>query len=392
MSAQFERLLEVLLPRGGKVMAIVEGYFDESGDLETAPGIFCISGYFIAEDAARAMHREWSAVLEAHSIPYFHMVDCAPTPPSGVFAGKDVAERSEIVRKFIEIIKKYTLEGFSIFAQADTYEGPKDAPDVYSQCAASCVHALQLFLRHQRLDGKIAYFFEKGHASKGRAYNHIARKLQRPGDSLTFAGKEEVALLQAADLLAWQSTKYAKDYLYPKKIWGTQPKRMPRKDFQSLMEHTHSFMHIDRGALNFELWPQSRRSLQDKHLRIDDSGPVAFWREEPSETPIFPVEKTTGWREGASRFAYVEFQSFDTKPYALSFDEARLFEAIWQLLQATSIFEGSRITPLFPVEAIGIDADDNGVFLRIKLPGAAVLTFYVPNEMYQRLKEALAKV
>ena len=39
-SEHFERLLEILLPTRGGVVIMLEGYFDESGALEEAPGIF----------------------------------------------------------------------------------------------------------------------------------------------------------------------------------------------------------------------------------------------------------------------------------------------------------------------------------------------------------------
>ena len=42
----FDRLLTVVLPLGGAVVVIHEGYFDESGDIEDDERIFCIAGYY----------------------------------------------------------------------------------------------------------------------------------------------------------------------------------------------------------------------------------------------------------------------------------------------------------------------------------------------------------
>jgi hypothetical protein len=58
-------------------MLMVEGYFDESGDLDDAPGIFCVSGYFVETEAAKRMDAEWCEVLEKYQLGFFHMVDCA---------------------------------------------------------------------------------------------------------------------------------------------------------------------------------------------------------------------------------------------------------------------------------------------------------------------------
>lgn len=55
-------------------MVLIEGYFDESGDLDSDPGVFCVSGYFIKPEAARLMDGEWGAILVDHQIPYFHML------------------------------------------------------------------------------------------------------------------------------------------------------------------------------------------------------------------------------------------------------------------------------------------------------------------------------
>lgn len=56
---------------------MIEGYFDESGDFDEEPKVFCISGYYLVSEAAKEMHEKWGEVLARHNIPYFHMVDCA---------------------------------------------------------------------------------------------------------------------------------------------------------------------------------------------------------------------------------------------------------------------------------------------------------------------------
>ena len=329
--------------------------------------------------------------LEEHGLPYFHMVDCAHGV--GVFAGKPVEERSEIVRKLIGLIKGFTLEGFSIFARAGAWESARDAPDVYSDCVSGCVTALHQFLRVSRVGGDVAFFFEDGHKNKWNAYNHIAKTAKRDGDLLTFAAKEKVRLLQAADLLAWQSTKYAKDYLYPQRA-GEAPKRPPRKDFQSLMEHNHSFMHMDmkdngQKYMGVELWPLSKRSPWSVDMSINDHGPILFFREQGDETPIVPVEKTLGWRMGGGRLAYVAFENMNEKRFALSFDEPRLFEAITRLLDATNIYEDNKIVPLFSAEDLAVDENNGSAVIRLKVYKGATLGIHLPVEVLKKLKDQL---
>lgn len=236
---------------------MLEAYFDESGDLEEEPGIFCVSGYFVGSQVAKQMQTDWVDTLQQRQLAYFHMVDCAHG--NGIFEPLSKPERIELVTELIAIIKKYTAEGFSIFASVDSYKTLTDAPDVYSDCAAGCIHAVQTFLRMQRMQGKVSYFFESGHASRREAYGHIAKRIPREIDNVAFGTKVGIPLLGAADLLAWQSTKYAKDWFYPT-MRGKHPTRPPRKDFQSLVQHPHMFVTWGPTARK-HLWPARRGRL-----------------------------------------------------------------------------------------------------------------------------------
>lgn len=286
-----------------------EGYFDESGDFDDHPGIFCVAGYFITADDAKIMDEKWGAALNKYGVPYFHMVDCAHGNPP--FKDVSIDDRIELVKELIALIKQYTQSGFALLAEAASYDPPpNDAPNIYTYCADGCVSALRMFLEQNRIESSVAYIFEAGHKNRHSAYNHIARKLKRETDSLTFAAKAQVRLLQAADLLAWQSCKYAKDYSFAR-MRGDSPKRRPRKDFVSLMEHDHTFMYMGPSkAMGIELWPMEKRSLVTAQIVVGDDGPVPYWREDADPTPIFPVDETFGWRMGGGRMAYVGFSGF----------------------------------------------------------------------------------
>jgi hypothetical protein len=375
---------------------IVEGYFDESGDLDVQPGIFCISGYFIAPDAARAMHADWVVMLEKYQLGFFHMVDCAHGNEG--FAHLTNQERIDSVTECIALIKKYVLEGFSVFANGASYKPTRDdVTDAYTDCADGCVKALELFLNEMRINGKIGFFFEKGHDRAGAAYNYLAKHIHRPSDTLRFASKREIPLLQAADLLAWQSCKYAKDYFYPR-IGGGEPKRAPRKDFVSLMEHRHTFIHLHMGGGNektagIELWPISMRAPCSVSMKNEDDGPVVYWREEGDDTPIIPVERPLDWRPIGGRMTYVRFEGMSQKSFALCLDDRRLIESIHMMLHATSAHGGNPpIEPLFPAEGATIEEIEGQAFLPIKLRGAATLAFHVPPDVISSLKAYFDKI
>jgi hypothetical protein len=360
------------------------GYFDESGDLERAPGVFCVSGYFLTADAAAAMSDAWTAVLEKHSIPAFHMVDCAHG--TGAFATKTKDERIEIEKTLINLIKTYTLQGVSFLAHTLTFEPPEaDDQDVYSHCAESVVGALRMFLQTNRIDGDIACFFESGHQSAGRAYNRLAARLAEFSASVEFADKERLPSLQAADLLAWQTTKYVKD--------GLSAARKPRQDFLSLMEHPHVFAYLTlkdgHKSMGVEAWPLSRRTQATAFLNIDRSGPIALLREEGENIPIIPIGRTVNWKMGGGRMAYVLFKDLIQKPLYLAFSELPLAEAAYGLLAATSVFTDEGGPPTLPVSRIEVEPYEKVNVLRITLLDGPTIAFMVPNDVLEQFRNRL---
>jgi hypothetical protein len=370
------------------IIVIIEGYFDESGSLDSGGGVFCVAGYFISADAAKTMDEKWGAVLAEYKLPYFHMVDCAHG--NDVFSGMPVELRIEIVKKLIDLVKTYTEEGFAFLASADMYDPPQvDGRDPYSYLASGCADALKMFLKMNRIDADIAFTFEEGHKNRKSAYRYLAQKVKRDRDTLTFAAKQTVRLLQAADLLAWQSCKYAKDYSFARWHNG-EIKRQPRKDFLSLMEHSHVLMYINRErAIGIELWPMSKRSVDTVSMKIENDGPIAYWLEAGEDIPIVPVEAPLGWRRGGAQFAYVAFNGFNDKKFALSFDEPRLFEALSTFMAATSLFEDSYLTPTISPESLSILVQDGKRVLRIKIPGGAHIGIGLSPTIEEQLKELL---
>ncbi len=83
---------------------------------------------------------------------------------------------------------------------------------------------------------KLAIFFEAGHASSGKSKEILDKVMVGEQGSkyeiftgYTFAKKGELCLLEAADMLVWQTTKYIKDAAFTS--------RPPRKDFYRLAKH-----------------------------------------------------------------------------------------------------------------------------------------------------------
>ena len=65
----FPRLIDVLLPKGGYVVAMIEAYFDESyGQFGGGP-VLCLAGYLMESEQAKRLCEEWQAVLDWKGLP-----------------------------------------------------------------------------------------------------------------------------------------------------------------------------------------------------------------------------------------------------------------------------------------------------------------------------------
>lgn len=365
--------------------ALIEGYFDESGTFDEAPGVFCIAGYFVASDAAKKMDQEWRRVLETYELPYFHMVECAHG--NGIF--KDRSDRLEIELEFLSLIKKFTISGFSCFVNSSHFKVSEKFPDPYTSCAEICVTALQSYLSTHRIEAGIAYFFENGHPSKGSAYNRIANELKSiPNSSILFAEKAQIPLLQAADILAWQSAKFVKDRM--------QNLRPMRKDFENLLEHRHTLAYVTPGEdgisqIAFEDWPLSVRGRYTASMDINRDGPISFLMEEGETRPIIPIEKALGWRMGAGQMAYVAFQDATKKEFALAFDEVRLTEAIDMLGSAASIWSNGDLPIARAAINVGFEEKEGALILHFQTESNAVFSFSIPRTSASELAKMLVR-
>jgi hypothetical protein len=236
-----------------------------------------------------------------------------------------------------------------------------------------------MFLRTNRIGGDIACFFEAGHHSAGRAYKRLAQRLAEFSASVDFAEKDRLPLLQAADLLAWQTTKYVKD--------GIATTRKPRRDFLSLMEHPHDLVYLlvkdERKSMGVESWPLSRRTQATSNMSIDRSGPIAVLREEGENIPIIPIGKTVNWKMGGGRMAYVLCEDLIQTPFYLAFSEIPLAEAAYGLLAATSVFTDQGGPPMLPVSRIEVEPRGKVNVLRVTLLDGPTIAFLVPNDVLE---------
>lgn len=266
----FERILEVVLPNGGLVVALYEAYFDESYT-DTGVPVMAVGGYCLASEQAKKMDAEWLEILKRYGVPYFHMVEVAPC--QGIFKAIGEEKCDALARDMIALIKRYPVMGLVALTNPNKTPPPDKshlyAREPYSLCLQQSVIGACVQAHQADSEAKVAFFFESGHGTRkeaNRLLNWLLNSFDSPTARIhqthTFGERTEIRLLQAADILVWQAAKYVKD-----KINRSRP---PRKDFVSLMEARHTFMFLcweQEGLYHGSVYhPQIENTVRDGKL------------------------------------------------------------------------------------------------------------------------------
>lgn len=223
-------------------------YLDESGTHADAP-VMCVAGYLFTADDAKRFTDEWDAAVRSAGLSHFHMTDCANG--GGEFTGWAKKRRDTLARDLITLIRARMTYGFAVSMSVPQYErmAPQGWIEREGSAYTACLHlALVLvgaWAQRAGYDGRVAYFFEAGHARQEEAHKklnaHAARPLQRDAiryGSHTFAskGNEAGRLFDAADYLAWQYYKHHDRVLMTPPHLPEPPER---RDYAALREGQH---------------------------------------------------------------------------------------------------------------------------------------------------------
>lgn len=288
MTRAFDQLVEVVLPRGGYLMAVAEAYFDESGTHDGAPFI-CVAGYIFEAEAAREFSAKWNSALSEYDLPYFHAVDCVSQ--NGVFSHLTDGQCDKLTRKLIALIKEHMSLGIATSVDRATYAQimPRHPwlGDDYQFCGARMLEGARRSLERLGISyDKISFFFEAGHDSQG-ALGRVIYDLMSSDEnrafwkyqSHSFVGKRDAPPIQAADFLAWQTAKLNK-CIY---VEG----RKPRADFLALIDGSpHIIFHAGRDVLLQVV----RNFLEAGHFGEDQG----FSQLRPSLPPYREAHATSG--------------------------------------------------------------------------------------------------
>jgi len=216
-------LVEMLLPGGKGVLAMLQAYFDESEHTES--GMFCIAGYGMFSHQVRRFNKEWGQLFGARALHMKHLAHSR-----GEFEGISKDEKDRLLAGAVKIINKRAA--FAVVAWCNVQEiraalanrivaRIPGLENPYSLCHYMCMLSVGSISR-KRDAGKVAYIFESGYHSPGAVTQLITEFSKDPSfvetvalQSHTFADKRSFPPLQAADLLAYEWVKRMREPLQP---------------------------------------------------------------------------------------------------------------------------------------------------------------------------------
>ena len=192
---------------------MLEAYFDES---ERSNGTFAVAGFAFVKDQAKKFSREWRGLFGSYGI--CRMADLAAR--QGVFQSISEPESARLLKEAVKIINHRTA--FGAIASCNRQEMNGLLPiwfggfeDAYVVCCHLTMIMLGAIVSESDVADDIAYFFETGHRFQAQAHTLMGLVTGRPNltavyrhRSHAFMRKADAVPLQAADMLAWEATKY----------------------------------------------------------------------------------------------------------------------------------------------------------------------------------------
>ncbi len=248
---------------------MLRAYCDESG-LHGSSEVLSISGYIGEIKEWRALEAKWKTALHEEHLPGFHSAQC-----EGGFDDFDdmpVEERHRLQRLFIGIINQHALHAVSMGLNMADYNALKPelaglrGTDRYDDSPYFTVFEFaiaQFFEAADRYPGrqKVSFVFDRHQQYQSRAsemYRQIAGSQasyrDRVGKS-EFANKQVEVALQAADILAYESYRFAKECILPKAD-------NPRWQLQLIAERPLSGKWLDASGMKMliDLVHKSRKA------------------------------------------------------------------------------------------------------------------------------------
>lgn len=208
----FARLVDICMPSRTGYVAMIEAYFDESDQ----NGWFSVAGLVFAKPQAKKLEREWRKLFAPYG-GVCHMTDLHAQ--RGAFAGIDKTEAGRLTVQAVRLILDRASYGAASACRLDEIDAhlPKHI-DGFGHAYPFLCHMTMFALGDlvaRTAPERIAYFFERGAPHQAEAQRMMALADRQPqlGDSYqmysyAFIPKDSASAVQAADVFAWEYSRY----------------------------------------------------------------------------------------------------------------------------------------------------------------------------------------
>lgn len=214
-------------------MVLMSSFFDES----EAGSYLTVGGYLFRKSKVRPFETKWGRMLKRYDVPYFRMSAVNAARPPFDKLGADGCD--QLAREAIALVVEFATYGYFVAIRPDEfYEVVTDkgfAYNPYTLCAHVCLMGMRYWSEINDPNALIAYFFEAGARHQGDAALVLNNLSKTPSRVIEFryAGhgfllKERSMPTQAADMLAWHSSKNI--------MRADAGLNFPRGDFKALLD------------------------------------------------------------------------------------------------------------------------------------------------------------
>jgi hypothetical protein len=189
-------------------------YFDASGTA-TEPAI-TMSGFVSDVERWRRFEIKWQKLLAKESIDVFHMTDFVARKPPFDRWTKDAsgeAKRDQFFRSLLDVLFGQTIFSFAEMVPTCEYESANRAYQVnewfgcpYAFAGLGCLLKVMQWVRRNNVQ-RLQVFIEKGDEGQG-ILDRILQKVLKI--DANFKSKAEIVPFQAADIAAWEGSKFVK--------------------------------------------------------------------------------------------------------------------------------------------------------------------------------------
>jgi len=196
---------------------VIEAFFDDSGKESQGDHRFvCIAGYLAHDQVWWGFQQRWRHLLMRHGIPAVHMKDWEGTRREKKWA---LNYGHRVLSEFIGAIKDSQLIGFGVAVDADVWrklssQRRKSFGDAQEFCFQRLLRRIIDRLDQAQERDAIELVFNRDYQfarPRLRLLEHINKRDPRMASrvaAISFGDARHYYLLQAADILAWQTRKH----------------------------------------------------------------------------------------------------------------------------------------------------------------------------------------